>query len=136
MQHLKTMAVLITEETYSIAVACLPGGFASYPFANVQGYWLVINDLSHRFGDEYNSPGPGFANTWIHPLKFIEQYKIINKKPGRQPENSWVEVTKALDKQMKADQDAELEDDMLPRARTRKVVGGTRSYQGRRNRLA
>lgn len=42
---IKTMAVKITEETYPIAIACLPPGFAQTNKKCVLGSYLVINDL-------------------------------------------------------------------------------------------
>jgi hypothetical protein len=42
---IKTLAVKITEETYPIAIACLPPGFASTNKKCVLGSYLVINDL-------------------------------------------------------------------------------------------
>lgn len=42
---IKTMAIKITEETYPIAVACLPDGFVHVKKKFVLGSFLVINDL-------------------------------------------------------------------------------------------
>lgn len=99
--RIKTQALLIIEETYPIAVACLPAGFAEYPFDNVKGYWLVINVPGTQDGDEYHSSRVGIYNEWIHPAEFIGKYKIINKKPGRKSENDWVECERAIDEDLK-----------------------------------
>lgn len=103
--RIKTQAILITEETYPIAVACLPAGFAAYPFANVKGYWLVINvpgtyDRNSFDGDNF-SPLVTVHNLWIHPNEFSEKYDVINKKPGRPAEGAWVECELAVDKDLK-----------------------------------
>ena len=42
---IKTLAMKITPETYSIAVACLPDGFAHIKKKFVMGGYLVINAL-------------------------------------------------------------------------------------------
>lgn len=42
---IKTMAIKITEETYPIAVACLPDGFVHTKKKFVLGSYLIINDL-------------------------------------------------------------------------------------------
>lgn len=105
--RIKTQAILINEETYPIAVACLPAGFAAYPFANVNGYWLVINvpgsyDRNSFDGDNF-SPLVTVHNLWISNKEFTKKYNIINQKPGRKPEGVyWVECELAVDKELKA----------------------------------
>lgn len=100
--RIKTQAILITEETYPIAVACLPAGFAEYPFDNVKGCWLVINVPGAQDGDEYHSPRVGIYNEWVHPKLFVDRYEVINKKPGRKPETEyWVECERSVDEALK-----------------------------------
>ena len=105
--RIKTMAILITEDTYPIAVACLPAGFAAYPFDNAKGFWLVINvpglyDRNSFDGDGV-SPLITLHNLWISQSEFLNKYKIINQRPGRKAENvwAWVEVERVLDKDLK-----------------------------------
>ena len=96
--RIKTQAILITEETYPIAVACLPAGFAEYPFDNVDGCWLVINVPGAQDGDEYHSPRVGIYNEWLHPKTFFAKYKDVNKKPGRKPEGPyWIDCERSVD---------------------------------------
>lgn len=50
MTKISTLAIEINEETYSIAVACLPPSFALIPFAQVERDYLVINELRINYG--------------------------------------------------------------------------------------
>ena len=64
MNHVKTMAILITANTYQIAVACLPGRFATLPPVSVFNHVLVINDVSSK---KTNDGGvvPILTNGWM-----------------------------------------------------------------------
>jgi hypothetical protein len=55
---IRTLAVEITEDTYPIAVACLPPGFALIKKKIVLGSYLVVNDL--QFPDVV--PDDGLVN--------------------------------------------------------------------------
>lgn len=92
--RVKTLAVQINEDTYPIAVACLPGHFVESAFAEVEGAWLVINDLVSAFGDE----GEGshvrhyLDNRWLPEEEFKTSYEVINRKAGAPAKNAFVEV--------------------------------------------
>ena len=64
MNHVKTMAILITANTYQIAVACLAGGFATLPPISVFNHVLVINDIREK---KTNDGGvvPILTNGWM-----------------------------------------------------------------------
>lgn len=129
--RIKTQAILITEETYPIAVACLAAGFAAIPFGNVDGYWLVINAPGAHYERPTFDGDPGrttltVTNFWIHPKEFVDQYKIINQKPGRKPEGpTWVECEKAMDvvlkEQLDLDSDSEFDKNTVSRSNTEKI---------------
>ena len=135
--RIKTQAILITEDTYPIAVACLPAGFSSYPFGNVKGYWLVINvpggqDRNAYEGDNLSTVG--LHNEWIHPKLFIDKYEVINKKPGRKPENEyWVECELAtnadLKERLETDADETFEKNTISRENTYSTRTKRMSYR-------
>ena len=78
MRYIKTMAVQINETTYSLAVACLPGGFATIPFSKVVGCFLVINDLeiTHEHKNEAH-PIAAFGNSWMSEAHFRGKYRPV-----------------------------------------------------------
>ena len=91
--YIRTMAAGITEETYSIAVACLGPGFARIPKSKVLGCLLVINDyvpftiLSDKDGDDYVEAGIKLSNSWMDmstfdrtyaPLKYDDYKKLLD----------------------------------------------------------
>jgi hypothetical protein len=86
MKHLKTMAMIIDANTYPIAVACLPGPFATLPFGEVDGHVLVINEfvVAHRpYGVRYTSlPGRQrdvtLSNSWMSIDVFEKEYVYVN----------------------------------------------------------
>lgn len=45
MKYIQTQAIIIDPSNYSVAVACLPGGFATIPPKKVFGRVLVINEI-------------------------------------------------------------------------------------------
>ena len=64
MNHIKTMAILITANTYQIAVACLPRGFATLPPVSVFNHVLVINDVSAEKTEDWGVV-PIMSNFWM-----------------------------------------------------------------------
>ena len=64
MNHVKTMAILITANTYQIAVACLAGGFATLPPISVFNHVLIINDVSSKKTNDWGVV-PILANCWM-----------------------------------------------------------------------
>lgn len=127
MQNLKTLAILITEKTYPIAVACLPAGFVDYPFANVKGFWLVINVPGSYEPGEFQRE-VGLHNEWIHPKKFVDKYTIV-PVPGRKADNpwAWVEVERSVDEELKTVLEPEDEEDDV-------AFTGATVYRKERNR--
>ncbi len=98
---IKTQALQINEETYSIAVACLPGGFVTIPFDNVKGSWLIVNHPEDTFADgNSESPVMTLGNAWVTEDDFKVLYEVINKKSGRPAENSWVEIADKYDEKL------------------------------------
>ena len=92
MKHIKTMAVIINEETYPIAVACLAHGFATLPFRQVVGTILVINEICTKPNKKGNGePILTLSNSWMETDLFTDTYQ-----PAGQPFNfnKFVEVEK------------------------------------------
>ena len=85
MKHITTMAMRITEDTYPIAVACLPAVVATMPVKNVVGKYLVINDLSTR----HTKDGAArfsleVGNSWMPKRVFKDNFAFVKKElPGR-----------------------------------------------------
>ena len=73
MNHVKTMAILITPKTYQIAVACLAGGFATLPPVSVFNHVLVINDVSAKKTKDWGVV-PIFTNCWLSIDDFLWGY--------------------------------------------------------------
>ena len=67
MHRIKTLACRIDENTYPIAVACLPGGFATIPFARVNGCYLVLNEITAIIRGTDTSPTAALTNGWLKP---------------------------------------------------------------------
>lgn len=86
--HITTMAVQITEKTWPVAVACLGGSFASRPFPEVEGSFLVINtpDRQDRFRRVRQFGGPSaregilLDNAWESEEDFLEMYQYDGRK--------------------------------------------------------
>ena len=83
--NIPTLALLITEENYPIAVACLPAGFAAgYSKSSVLEIdnFLVINKLG---ANEITLPdGEGrllltIENVWLHGKQFYEAYRYVDE---------------------------------------------------------
>lgn len=84
--YIKPLAVKITQDTYSIAVACLGGGFASYPYPEVEGCYLVINVPTpeygrvRRFGHEAANHSIVLGNKWMTQDQFRAEYTWDGRK--------------------------------------------------------
>lgn len=118
---IKTQAISITEETYPIAVACLPAGFAEIPLGNVVDCFLVINELGTiTHNDEYHqSVGTGLNNAWYTQTEFLKKYDVVNKKPGVMARNAWYEVTLAFDEELHKQLNGTEEDESIHRTARR-----------------
>lgn len=76
MKYIKTMAVIISEETYPIAVACLAHGFATIPFGKVVGSILVINEICTKpYKNRNGEPILTISNSWMDADDFTDLYK-------------------------------------------------------------
>ena len=74
----RTLCTEITERTYPIAVACLPGGFVLRSQDEVLGRMLVINGLGSRKVKEYGKrPIVVLENTWMETERFNEIYQFV-----------------------------------------------------------
>lgn len=74
------MAVKITEETYPIAIACLPAGFALYPLSEVLGCYLIINKLQIK---HFGKKAPSILqldNIWLQERFFRKSWKFKDKE--------------------------------------------------------
>ena len=77
MHRIKTLACQIDENTYPIAVACLPGGFATIPFARVDGCYLVLNEMTAITRGTDTSPVAALTNGWLTPYEFNSRWQIL-----------------------------------------------------------
>ena len=75
MNHIKTMAILITPKTYPIAVACLAGGFATLPPESVFNHVLIINNVRAK---KIKGRGlvPFLTNSWTSIDDFVDRYAV------------------------------------------------------------
>ena len=73
MNHIKTMAILITPKTYQIAVACLAKDFATLPPVSVFHHVLVINDVSEKMTNDLGI-GLVLTNCWMSIEDFNWEY--------------------------------------------------------------
>ena len=87
---IKTMAVKITDETYPIACACLPGAFATFPVKRVLGAYLVINDIDAIHIDGDRSPSKVLTNKWVASDSFWKNYDFVEDED----EMRFIEVVK------------------------------------------
>ena len=76
MKHIKTQAIIIDPSNYSLAVACLPGGFATIPPKKVKGRYVATLRNSRMLIEH-------FAQTYSHQLslspdRFIDVERIDN----------------------------------------------------------
>jgi hypothetical protein len=76
---MKMMALQITPETYPIAVACLPGGFATIGPSQTYGDWLIINQPEAIYvGGGKNAPTVvGLGNCWCPDNMFNRDYEFV-----------------------------------------------------------
>ena len=75
MNFVPTMALEINEKTYPIAVACLPPVFATIPFKDVDGHYLVINRLEARRSPKNKTQQTlTVGNSWMRAEQFKKTY--------------------------------------------------------------
>jgi hypothetical protein len=97
--HIRTMAVKIDFDTYPAAVACLGPGFASIPYPQVDGAYVVINAPDSRRPFRRISPynrygsqepvGVTLHNFWIPAELFKEEYTWVNKEKKGKFSECW-----------------------------------------------
>lgn len=87
MNNLKTMAVLITEDNYSVAAACLPAGFAANRSMKEKiGAYLIINELRcitdfrKARKDPHYRPILAIENKWLDKKRFEVEYRFVDPK--------------------------------------------------------
>ena len=85
MHRIKTLACLIDEDTYPIAVACLPGGFATIPFAKVDGCYLVLNEITTITRGTDTSPVAALTNGWLKSYEFTSRWRVLEKNSDLRP---------------------------------------------------
>ena len=85
MHRIKTLACLIDENTYPIAVACLPGGFATIPFARVDGCYLVLNEMTAITRGTDTSPVAALTNSWLNLDEFDSGWRVLEKDSDLPP---------------------------------------------------
>lgn len=77
MQNIFTIATRINHQNYSIAVACLAGGFAALPLSKTIGHILILNEIRPITTKEHGrSPVVGLSNSWMTEELFLETYEI------------------------------------------------------------
>ena len=85
MHRIKTLACLIDENTYPIAVACLPGGFATIPFARVNGCYLVLNEVTAITRGTDTSPMAALTNSWLESYEFNTRWRFLTTNRDKHP---------------------------------------------------
>ena len=85
MHRIKTLACLIDENTYPIAVACLPGGFATIPFAKVNGCYLVLNEITAITLGTDTSPVAALTNCWLKSYEFDSRWRFLTTNRDKHP---------------------------------------------------
>jgi hypothetical protein len=92
MNGIKTMAMEITEETWPIAVACLPAGFARIPKDRVLRHILVINEICVQYKFKKNRSrkplGLKIDNAYVSKDFFDRNFTMT----GRLKKNQFVPV--------------------------------------------
>lgn len=88
----KTLAILITEETYPIAFACLPiQTFGQVKPQNViDNYFLVIN--KHTPMGILLGKSIVISNTYVTRREFYDQYEEVNEEDEGTPLDRFFEV--------------------------------------------
>lgn len=85
MENIPTMAMKITKNTYPIAVACLPAGFATYAFEEIRNCYVVINEPQPQQDIEL---GGGtllvIANSWRTERRFQDAYEFVGEEKKEQ----------------------------------------------------
>jgi hypothetical protein len=99
--HIRTMAVKIDFDTYPAAVACLGPGFASIPYPQVDGAYVVINAPdSRRLIPNVRSRGHSdmearsqsalrYYNFWVPAELFKEEYTWVSKEKKGKFSECW-----------------------------------------------
>jgi len=72
-------AILITESTYPIAVACLAGGFSTIPMDKVLGCVLIINKMCAEQVANDRSPGVLLGNSWMSRYEFDKRFRLSDE---------------------------------------------------------
>lgn len=83
MEHLETMAVRITKDNYSTAVACLPGWFSAISYPRAKGRYLVINELQGPRIKDRNKR-PFLSNSWMQKEHFHSKYEFVDGEKKNQ----------------------------------------------------
>lgn len=85
--NIRTMAVQINNENWPVAVACLGGRFAATPFSEVNGAYLVINEIEQQFGfvrqyggRRYPNREITLSNNWYPAEAFKQVYGFDKRK--------------------------------------------------------
>lgn len=78
MKFVPTMAIEINQDTYPIAVACLPPVFATLSHQKVMDHILVINDLGLIYDKTgRRAAGLKIGNAWMKREEFDSSYTTI-----------------------------------------------------------
>lgn len=72
--NITTQAIVISDKTYNLAVACLPAGFATIPQHKVFGNLLIINDLVATPVGKKKRPVLSVDNLWIDVEAFHRRF--------------------------------------------------------------
>jgi len=78
---IEMLAVKIDDDSYHIAVACLPPGFINVPKSRAVGAYLVINEPTLQIL-ENGKELLVIANSWQSAEDFIEHYSFTSELVG------------------------------------------------------
>jgi hypothetical protein len=86
---IRTMAIEITIDTYSVAIACLPPVFATLPRSIVMGHIVIINDP--RVLTKGKKQTLTLANAWMTRNHFDKTYNCLDPIQLMQYQFTYVE---------------------------------------------
>ena len=75
MSEIKTLAFIINEANYSLAVATLPPGFARIPVNKVYGDIVVLNDL-FAMNTKHRGRVLAFSNCYYSVKDFVDTFAV------------------------------------------------------------
>lgn len=93
MDDLTLMAIRITPENHGLALAFLDDCFAKRSVEQVDGCWLVINEITTAYDPDEKCTKVVVQNSWQPDGFFRRRYEFVHEELDNQGE-SWTEIRK------------------------------------------